>query len=71
MSFFQEKPQIEIVREKVAEMQGELSTILLRLSEYENTKCPDQGNEIIGDVVSKFENLEAQSNQAQSWAEAI
>lgn len=71
MSFFQEKPQIEIVREKVAEMHGELSIILIQLSEYENTKCPDKGNEIIGDVVSKFEDLEAHSNQAQNWAGAI
>jgi hypothetical protein len=71
MTFFPEKPQIEIVREKIAEMQGGLSAILLLLSDYENTKCPDKGDAIICDVIDRFEDLEAHSNQAQNWARVI
>lgn len=62
---------IEHIRSKILEMEYELSSIRTLLTQYENTKCPDEGNEIIGDVVSKFEDLEAHSDQAQIWAGAI
>ena len=71
MSFFLKENQVDVVRNKVLEMEQELANIRTLLTKYENTKCPDKGDAIIGDVVSKFEDLEAHSNQAQNWAGVI
>ena len=63
--------QVDVVRNKVIEMEYELSSIRTLLTKYENTKCPDKGDAIICDVIDKFEDLEAHSNQAQNWAGVI
>jgi hypothetical protein len=62
---------IEHIRNKVLEMEYELSSIRTLLTKYENTKCPDKGDAIICDVIDKFEDLEAHSSQAQNWASVI
>ena len=74
MSFHPTRNQVDAIHnviQKISEMDRELSSIRTLLTKYENTKCPDKGDAIIGDVVSKFEDLEAHSNQAQNWAGVI
>jgi hypothetical protein len=62
---------IEQIRNKILEMEYELSSIRTLLTEYENTKCPDKGDAVICNVIDKFADLEAHSNQAQNWAGVI
>lgn len=71
MSNHPRENQVDVVRNKILEMEQELSNIRTLLTKYENTKCPDKGDTIIGDVIDKFEDLEAHSNQAQNWAGMI
>jgi hypothetical protein len=71
MSLFPRENQVDVVRNKVLEMEYELSSIRTLLTKYENTKCPDKGDAIICDVIDKFEDLEAHSSQAQNWASVI